>query len=1126
MLSENLQEYLPDTNEPHFYILEGHVLTTLTSTVIEAHSSIHPPIDTRGFFDLVPTSISLDSASFSHPLIAQVTIHQQTNDIIARCTCNHSESSLCESQRQVLYNLVKRDELRIFFDDKLRHTRIRQIAIDYGLEQVTNLDKFFELEYTGRDVSIKPRMKELFPVNETSQANILEQLFSNPKSILSTTTHSAVNAKYIVVLRKHKYYDHLTVELLKTGVTREGKVKSPLESINPLDLLWTTNQTDELRFYTAIAKFQHNYDSSKSETDIEGLTALIKNPLELDFFYHDANVSSQINASSIVPIQLKVMTSEMRLSVDQKGEFFEITGQLVLEERAYALKTLQIKYDYFIQIADTLYLIANPDLLRLISFFKKHHNSLIVHQSRYERFRETILSRLENQIQIIYSYVKPATPQQLALHNFTNAPEYLIYLSDWENYVLITPVIRYGEVEVPVLSKKQIYSLDLLGKPFMVDRNETIERWFTAIIFRQHLDFMTQAGKDFFFLPKKDFLNEDWFLDVFEEWTNQNITIFGFNDIKNNSLNQNKAKISILVNSGIDWFDTTVTIRYGKEKVSLKHLLQAVRNKSKFVQLGDGTQGILPQEWIEKLASYFQAGEVVDESIRTAKVNFSLIEELYDEDMLSADVQNQLKTLRSRIAHFDTIETVPVPHDLQATLRSYQHQGLNWLHFLDEFGFGGCLADDMGLGKTIQVLAFILSQRNKVKQNTNLVVVPTSLIFNWQAEIEKFAPSIQVLTLHGAYRITNPRQFDAYEIVLTTYGTLLSDIRFLKHYSFNYVILDESQAIKNPDSQRYKAVRMLQSRNRIVLTGTPVENNTFDLYSQLSFACPGLLGTRQRFKDIYAIPIDRFKDSQRARELQKRIHPFILRRTKKQVAHELPEKTEMVIYCEMGTEQRNLYNAYTDEFRNFLLTKDEGDLTRETMHILQGLTKLRQICDSPALLSDEAYYGTASAKLDALLEEIENKSPYHKILVFSQFVTMLDLIRTELQSRNISFAYLTGQTQNRAEQVETFQTEDNVRVFLISMKAGGIGLNLTEADYVYLVDPWWNPAVENQAIDRCYRIGQKKNVVAVRLICPNTIEEKIMKLQETKKDLVGDLIKTDSDMLKSLSRMDLLALLG
>jgi SNF2 family DNA or RNA helicase len=430
----------------------------------------------------------------------------------------------------------------------------------------------------------------------------------------------------------------------------------------------------------------------------------------------------------------------------------------------------------------------------------------------------------------------------------------------------------------------------------------------------------------------------------------------------------------------------------------------------------------------------------------------------------------------------------------------------------------------MGLGKTIQVIAFILLQKEKGIPTPSMIIVPATLIFNWQSELGKFAPSLNVYTIYGADRAKHVEAFDTYDVILTSYGTLLHDVRYLKVYRFNYVFLDESQTIKNPNSQRYKAVGLLKSKSKVMLTGTPLENNTFDLYGQFSLACPGLLGTRQHFKDQYVLPIDKFNDTRKALELQKKLRPFLLRRTKKQVATELPEKTEMVIYCEMGAEQRKVYDSYKLEYRNFLMSQKSDDLSRQTMHILKGITILRQICNSAALIRNDVFYGNASAKIETLMEEIESKSGGHKILVFSSFVSMLDLIKVELEHRKISFSYLTGKTRKREAEVSGFRENEDVRVFLISLKAGGTGLNLTEADYVYMVDPWWNPAVENQAIDRVYRIGQKKNVVAIRLICPDTIEDKIMQLQQKKQRLVEDLIKTDGNLLKALSRTDLLEL--
>jgi SNF2 family DNA or RNA helicase len=594
--------------------------------------------------------------------------------------------------------------------------------------------------------------------------------------------------------------------------------------------------------------------------------------------------------------------------------------------------------------------------------------------------------------------------------------------------------------------------------------------------------------------------------------------------LTNNKLSPYKASVEISVASGIDWFDTKVKLKFGKKDVPLKVLHKSLRNKSKFVELDDGTVGLIPEEWIKKFSNYFKAGKLEGALIRTPKSRFLDILELYEEEVISKETWAEVSYLKSKFEHFETIENVKVPKDLNATLRDYQKHGLNWLNFLDGFNFGACLADDMGLGKTIQIIAFLLTQKQKHPEQQSLIIVPTSLMFNWLDEFSKFAPSLVIASHYGNSKLNSKEEINGFDVILTTYGTLLSDLHFLKSITFNYIILDESQAIKNPESQRYRAARMLVSRNKIVLTGTPIENNTYDLYGQLSFACPDLLGSKTYFKDIYAEPIDKFKESRRAEELRKKISPFILRRTKKQVIEELPSKTEMLIYCEMGIDQRAIYDTHEAELRDYLQHKTDEEIS--PMHVLTGLTKLRQICDSPSLLPDDEYPNEVSAKIEVLLEQLEGQIADHKVLIFSQFVGMLDLIKKALLERNINFEYLTGQTKNRAEKVKNFQENPEVSVFLISLKAGGVGLNLTEADYVYLVDPWWNPAVENQAIDRVYRIGQKNKVIAVRLISPNTIEDKMLKLQASKKELAGKLVNTEADIFKAFNRKELLEVLG
>lgn len=1121
----NLEEEAPS---PEDYILPYTDLSCLDDIFILKHSAEHIETDARLFFELQPSSIHINAASFTHPSphtdFREVTVIRRLNTLVLTCACETPRVKMCKHQAQVLYNISRRPELRIFFDEQLRHQKMLLMARDYGLEKEPYLDRFFDISYLNKSISITPKTRELLAVTTESTQTLKAALLPAQQQVLPATTGNTDRQVPVIIFSEHKYYKQYKVMLYNAVLTGTGKVRSLLQLIDPSGKIWEAQDPQVIKFYSALSKFQHSYEEQYEDATITGLKALIKNPLDLPAFLHDPEVSGNLNSTSLVPVNFDTLNLDLQLSIDLRNDFYELSGQLSINESSYPLQTLRLQHYYFIHYHNTLHLVDNIAFLKVIDFLRKNNNKVIVHASRFELLRQEVLTPLEHKVSINYSYLKPASKAQLEEFSIAETNQLILYLSDSLDHVLITPVIKYGPIEVPVLSRLKIYAHDQNGTEFVVERNTALEARFMGILLLQCPAFNDQLHGDYFYLPKATFLDEGWFLDAFETWRQHDITVLGFNELKDNRKNPYRASVSVAVNSGLDWFETSIAVQYGPQKASLKHLHKAIRSKSRFVQLDDGTLGLLPAEWLDRMAGWFQAGTVEEELVLIPKISFNIIQELFEQDVLGKELKAELNHYQKAFSGNHQVEPVAVPPALNGVLRDYQHEGLNWLCFLDRFHFGACLADDMGLGKTLQIIAFILCQRSKSAHNTNLVIVPTTLIFNWQAELQKFAPSIKVLTIYGADRIKNSKTFDDYEVILTSYGTLLSDIRLWKQYRFNYIILDESQNIKNPESQRYKAVKLLQSRNRIILTGTPIENNTYDLYAQLSFACPGLLGSKQHFKEQYAIPIDKFKLTQKARELQQKISPFILRRTKKQVAKELPEKTEMILYCEMSEEQQQVYDYYRKEYRDFLLSKQDDELMKYSMHVLKGLTLLRQICDSPALLKDKLVTGSASSKMDTLMEEIESKAGQHKILIFSQFVSMLDLIRTQLDARNINYQYLTGQTKNREEQVAAFQGNSEVRVFLISLKAGGTGLNLTEADYVYIVDPWWNPAVENQAIDRCYRIGQQKKVVAVRLICPGTIEEKILKLQETKKELVGDLVKTDGAFLKRLDKADLVAL--
>lgn len=1107
------------------YILDNVNISTLSVYDLLKHTSDSTFIGIRDFRDISPVAIEKDTGIFTKQStlydFPMVNITRIGSSLLCSCTCNNEKKQLCIHQAEIIHCIIEDKNYRLFFDDILRKKTFLPKAKGYGLENEPDLDQYFELQYTDGRIEIVPKIKEMLPVDDVIlKKDLLPQFSSKLDELAAQETAK----KQILVIGKHRYYNHLTFSLMEAETTQSGKIKNPVSPVDAMQLIWKAEQPADIKFYTAITSFQNNYNEDYNPAELEALKLIVQNPLELEVCYHDRQIAETVSAKSLFKVELNTLDAEVQLSVFKKDPFYEITGELQFNDVSVPFKNVVLRNEYFVYNRNIFSFVDDPDMLKIIRFFKANNEILLVHSSKYEAFMQNILSAIEERIHINYSYIQPATEVQLEDKNYQ--VEKVIYLRQQENYIGITPVMKYGDIEVPVYSRKQIFDTDQNGNPFKIERNESAEARFTSLIMQQHPDFEDQMdGYQYFYLHRDKFLDNNWFLNAFETWRNEGITILGFNELKNNKLNAHRAKINIQITSGLDWFNAKLKVGFGPKEASLKQLHRAIRNKSKFVQLDDGSMGILPEEWMEKISACFRVGEIDEEILKIPKINFTEVTSLFEKEILSKEIQEELTSYSAKFSKVKDIPETAIPAELKAELRDYQHDGLNWLNFLDDFNFGGCLADDMGLGKTIQIIAFILSQREKRGHTTNLIVVPTSLLFNWQEEISRFAPSVKVLLHYGADRPKATAHMSEYEVVLTTYGMLLSDIKFLKGFNFNYVFLDESQVIKNPNSERYKAARLLQSRNRIVLTGTPVENSTFDLYSQLSFACPGLLGSKQYFKDIYAIPIDKFEYSKRAMELQQKIKPFILRRTKKQVAKELPEKTETVIYCEMNTEQRKIYDAYEKELREFVAANDDDDLNKNSMHVLTGLTRLRQICNSPVLMK-EGYSGENAVKIEILTEQILGKSKDHKILVFSQFVGMLDLIKAELEQHNIGYEYLTGQTKDRGEKVTHFQNNEDIRVFLISLKAGGVGLNLTQADYIYLVDPWWNPAAENQAIDRSYRIGQTKNVIAVRMICSNTVEEKILTLQKKKKQLAQNLLTTDGKKLQGLSKQDLMDLLG
>jgi superfamily II DNA or RNA helicase len=641
-------------------------------------------------------------------------------------------------------------------------------------------------------------------------------------------------------------------------------------------------------------------------------------------------------------------------------------------------------------------------------------------------------------------------------------------------------------------------------------------------------------------------LTVDWFNDNFEKIRSKGIVCE--KSIFNKTYHSGTYSINLRTEEKHDWFDLHGIIRFGEFEVPFAYLTENILSGNREYTLPNGNIAIIPEEWMSKYQDIMKFGIRRGRSMQLKKHHFSLLARV-QESGVHLPGYNQ----KSLLDKYD------IPPMINAQLRNYQQEGFNWMMFLKNNRMGGCLADDMGLGKTLQALS-ILVQAHRVdivqpspeptpqlveslplvpshgqlilfpeggknqgedtaaKANCSLIIMPLSLIHNWLQEITRFAPTLKVLQHTGSSRTQDLEVFSHYDLVLTTYGTVRNDVDLLEKFLFRYIILDESQIIKNASSRIFSAIRKLHAQYRLTLTGTPIENSLTDLWSQFSFINPGMLGSLTFFKNEFVNPIEKRNDEAVGEKLHKLIEPFILRRTKNQVAKELPPLTEKIHYCEMTPEQASYYETKKSEIRNAIIQSlHENGPDKARFFLLSGLTKLRLIANHPAIIDRQ--YQHESGKYIEIQRSIGNlMSENHKVLIFSQFVKYLNLLVNDFEKQKLTYSLLTGKVieKDRQQVVNNFQKDDLNRLFLISLKAGGLGLNLTQADYVFMLDPWWNPAVERQAINRAHRIGQHKNVFVYKFITRNTVEEKILKLQQKKSDLAG-LFINENNPAKSLS---------
>ncbi|MBN1569666.1 MAG: SWIM zinc finger family protein [Acidobacteria bacterium] len=750
-----------------------------------------------------------------------------------------------------------------------------------------------------------------------------------------------------------------------------------------------------------------------------------------------------------------------------------------------------------------------------ISFFRKE-GSFFVPFDEADEWLEIMLG--------IPSVPRLILPEELRLQEITADPQPLANISarqeSWQASNL-TAEVFYKYLDHTIGEAFSASGIALVAQKQRILRNREAEarflQQFEAAGFKRRTDY---HGRTLWMIPQsrlpgavRDLVAAGWMVEA------------------EGKLFRNPNSFSMRISSGIDWFELHGTVDFGETRIAMPKLLAALKRRESTILLDDGSYGMLPEEWLEKYAMLAGIGSSHGDHVRFQRNQAGLLDVLLaSQPEVSCD--EMFDRLRNELKSFTGICAANPPEGFRGQLRPYQQDGLGWLHFLQNFGFGGCLADDMGLGKTIQVLSLL--EERRVLRRTNrepdrpppsLVVMPRSLVFNWKQEAARFTPELRILEHTGGVRIRDHRHFDDYDAVFTTYGTLRRDASFFKDKLFDYVILDEAQAIKNSSTESAKAARLLRGHNRLALSGTPIENHLGELWSLFDFLNPGMLGSATVFKLGKGAGM-KLSDEQR-NQLSRALRPFILRRTKAQVASDLPEKVEQTLFCQLEPAQRKMYDELRDHYRRTLLNRIEQDgLNKSKIHILEALLRLRQAAIHPGLI-DRSRANETSAKLEMLMPQLaEILDEGHKALIFSQFTSMLAIVRSRLDQLGIRYEYLDGQTNDRAAPVERFQNDPESKLFLISLKAGGLGLNLTAAEYVYLLDPWWNPAVEAQAVDRTHRIGQTRSVFAYRLIAKDTVEEKVLELQETKREIADAIITQDNSLLRNLGTEDLALLLS
>ncbi len=910
---------------------------------------------------------------------------------------------------------------------------------------------------------------------------------------------------------------HYRVEELNEGEIRRYYGKLPPPAKERLHHL----STPGLKYISDDIKKKHKLQRSGTSFDAYYRNAYGRKVLEqfeylkpfaqlLKWYHHLPNPATGNMMTS--PCSFSNFKPELKFEVTKTDDTLHL--QTLIGINGIAFKETDFRrFEFLLESKSEYFLLAWKDY-QTIEWLAQNNPKQFA--SEPVLFAQNILAKLEDSYTVNRNNL-------FAVTTIEAAPIQRVLLSEISNsFLVFTPQWMYDGYLAEGPYKPAFETLSG-GETIVVNRNKEVENTFIKQLESLHPNFPKQLN-GYYYLSFADAQKKQWFLKVYHQLLDMDVQMLGMDMLSQFRYSQYKpvTNLGVVTEQG-NALTTKLTVSFGNEEVPLSELQKILISGQRAVMLKDGTMGVLGEEWLTQYASVIKHGKVDKKEIQIPKwMAISEKENANGHDIFKITVNENWWLKWERWQQPNEI-IYPVPPQIKASLRAYQHKGYEWMRLLAEINAGACLADDMGLGKTLQTICFITDRLAAALNSKALIVCPSSLIYNWQQEIEKFAPHLTTYVHHGAGRNIERLNDTGLDVAITSYGTLRSDIEQIATMIFEVAVVDESHNIKNPLAKNTHAVNMVQAVNKIALSGTPVMNNTFDLYSQLQYLLPGMFGSREFFKREYADAIDRDKDPEKIAALQKLTAPFVLRRTKEQVAQDLPEKTESILWCSMGMAQMDMYNSIKDSIKSnlFLNISNEG-LGKSKLAVLQGIMKLKQVCSSPLLLPAAEQTTNHSVKTEVLLKELANLGN-HKVLIFSQFKTMLDILAKSFEKNGLAYYQLNGSTpaKKRSEMVDNFQAEGNtVNLFLISLKAGNAGITLTAADYVFLFDPWWNNAVQQQAIDRTHRIGQTKNVFAYKMICKNTIEEKIIQLQRKKTDLSDNLIGNEEGFVKQLTRED------